>query len=388
MKNIDEELVCFFNSNDFQRKSKIVNFLKEKKDWGKKKAKAEILLRSIADQFGKGQIYTELIKNNLRIYEDAVKKTLPTHRDHFVHSAYVYLLGVYIFNKDSDYQQQVESNFNSNQPLTKKNGFDWRKEFEFRWTITSIFHDLAYPIEILAKQINDYQSKIDRRNKSKEEKSIGFDLFNFEEMISFEYLQPLDPLLQQQHFKMRETSQYIYADNVFDILACNFQFKFLNYGYETIHKILADKFLKKVKSGEIDHGIMGSVILANWVHDLYLNNKWDSEVFYCSIGDCLGAIALHTCQLWLPDLFKRKIVMAKHPLAYLLVLCDELQDWQRPSGEEILASSNFMDSTRYFKLAWKDKKIFINYRDKQKTRKKIEDLKKRIDPIKVEESKA
>jgi hypothetical protein len=26
--------------------------------------------------------------------------------------------------------------------------------------------------------------------------------------------------------------------------------------------------------------------------------------------------------------------MNKHPIAYLLVLCDELQEWLRPSGEE------------------------------------------------------
>jgi hypothetical protein len=46
-----------------------------------------------------------------------------------------------------------------------------------------------------------------------------------------------------------------------------------------------------------------------------------------------------------------------------------------------------MDSIHDFKLSWKDEKIFISYEDTKKSRKIIEDLKKRIDPIKVEESK-
>jgi len=99
MKNINEELLEFYSQDenyDFvefwfsgidEKSSKdcIIEFLEVTKNWNVKKKKASKLLYSTAKPYSKDTIFEILIKNNLKIYEETVTKTLPKHRDHFVH---------------------------------------------------------------------------------------------------------------------------------------------------------------------------------------------------------------------------------------------------------------------------------------------------------------
>jgi hypothetical protein len=379
MQNVNKELQEFFREEDFGFTDDILNFLEENKDWDKKKIKAAALLNEIANRMNKISIYYELIQNNLRIYEEAVTKTLPTHRDHFVHSAYVYLLGLYISQKDKNYKKCLEEAFRYNHPVGEKDN-NFERLFELRWAITALFHDAGYPVEIAAKQMNKYLIDV-KWNKNDDKNPMRFEMRHFRDTYSFEYLTPPNPLFPSGEDVPRQAAQYIMTDNVFDMIAYNLAYKYIDFSYKTIRNVIIDCFQDNMKSGFIDHGIIGAIVLANLAHDLYSKNKWDPENFYCHFGDCLGAIVLHTRKNWMPVSFIKKISMSKHPIAWLLILCDEIQEWLRPSGEELEADGNIMEELDNFQIGFSDGTIDLHYRDYEDTKRLIDKLQWNLEPF-------
>lgn len=381
MQNVNKELLEFFTmrENYHALRYDILNFLNETTDWEQKKIKAAELLKKIAQWIGKGSIYQELLSNNLQIYEEAVTKTLPTHRDHFVHSAYVYLLGLYISQKDKSYTKCLEEAFRYNHPASEQ-GNDFERLFELRWAITALFHDAGYPVEIAAKQMNKYLIDV-KWNKSDDKNPMRFDMKHFRDTYSFDYLTPPDPLFPSGEDVPRQAAQYIMTDNVFDMIAYNLAYKYIDFSYKTIRNVIIDCFQDNMKSGFIDHGIIGAIVLANLAHDLYSQNKWDPENFYCHFGDCLGAIVLHTRKNWMPASFMKKISMSKHPIAWLLILCDEIQEWLRPSGKELEADVNIMQVLDNFQIGFSGGTIELHYRDYGDTKDLIDKLRSNLTPF-------
>lgn len=381
MKNVNEELIDFFSQEEVENElgAVILTFLEEAGDWEKKKTKAARLLNAIAQRMGKGSIYSALIKDNLRIYEEAVTKTLPAHRDHFVHSAYVYLLGIYISKRDQNFFGCLQKAFEYNHPV-KAGEHDWEKVFKFRWSITALFHDAGYPVEIAAKQMNKYLIDV-KWNKRDDKNPMRFDMRHFRDTYSFDYLISPDPLFPSGEDVPRQAAQYIMSDNVFDMIAYNLAFKYIDFSYKTIRNMIIDCFQDNMKSGFIDHGIIGAIVLANLAHDLYSRNKWDPENFYCHFGDCLGAIVLHTRKNWMPASFMKKISMSKHPIAWLLILCDEIQEWLRPSGKEFEADVNVMQVLNNFQIGFSGGTIKLHYRDYEDTKALIDKLQSNLTPF-------
>ena len=385
MKNVNEELLDFISQEEEENElgAAILDFLKETEDWEKKKTKAAKLLNTIAQRMGKDSIYSVLIQDNLRIYEEAVTKTLPAHRDHFVHSTYVYLLGLYISKKNKDYYGCLQKAFEYNHPV-KAGEHDWEKVFKFRWAITALFHDAGYPVEIAAKQMNKYLKDV-KWNKSCDEEPMMFNVRHFRETYSFDYLRPLDPLMDNGEDVARSAAQYIMTDNVFDMIAYNLAFKYIDFSYNTIRNVIIDYFKNRMKSGFIDHGLIGAIVLGNWGHDLYSQNKWNPEDFYCHFGDCLGAIALHTRKKWMPTSFIKIISMSKHPIAWLLILCDEIQGWLRPSGEEIESGDKIMQVLDNFQIGFSGNTMEFRHSNYKNTKDLIDKLRSNLTPVHIME---
>lgn len=379
MQNVNKELQKFFTEEDVGFTDDILNFLEENKDWDKKKIKAATLLNEIANRMNKVSIYSELIQNNLRIYEEAVTKTLPTHRDHFVHTAYVYLLGLYISKRDPKYNECLKEAFEYNYPV-KGGEHNWEQVFKLRWAITALFHDAGYPIEIAAKQMNKYLMDMNW-NKRDDKNPMRFEMRHFRDTYSFEYLITPDPLFPSGENIPRRTAQYIMSDNVFDMIAYNLSFKYVDFSYKTIRNMIIDCFQDKMKYGYIDHGIVGAIALANLAHDLYSKKNWNPEDFYCHFGDCLGAIVLHTRKSWMPSIFWKRISMLKHPIAWLLVLCDEIQEWLRPTGKELESDVNIMRILDDFQIGFSDGTIEMHCRDYEDTKNLIDKLQWNLEPF-------
>ena len=97
--------------------------------------------------------FLELIKS-VNQYEQTAGSLIKNHRDHYCHTVYVFLIGL-IFYQNCDYIQKVFNDY-----IHKSKYTDYyttkHEEFLYRWGIISLFHDVAYPLEITIKQLNEY----------------------------------------------------------------------------------------------------------------------------------------------------------------------------------------------------------------------------------------
>jgi len=133
-------------------------------------------------------------------FEEKVGGLLEKHRDHYVHTIFVFLLGLAIYDKNDNFKK----NFNE-YALNKKNYPDFyatkNEEFFYRWGIASLFHDIAYPLEITLKQANkylefiwNYPEEITRKSK------IKMELSDFENFITLPVLKP-DTRFEEEFLK-------------------------------------------------------------------------------------------------------------------------------------------------------------------------------------------
>ena len=114
------------------------------------------------------------------------------------------------------------------------------------------------------------------------------------------------------------------------------------------------------KFGFIDHGFYSAIIVLRWYGFLIQRCKYKSEYFFYPVLDSASAILLHNYYknvIMKPPFSRGSLSPKDHPIAYLLILCDELQEWNREAygildrkraqaGEaSILISNNRLDVT-------------------------------------------
>ena len=86
------------------------------------------------------------------------------------------------------------------------------------------------------------------------------------------------------------------------------------------------------KNNRIDHGFFSAVIMLKWYHNLIRKNDWNPAYFYFPVVDSASSILLHNYykHTLMKDPFNlSQMDVEQHPIAYLLILCDELQEWNR-----------------------------------------------------------
>jgi hypothetical protein len=108
---------------------------------------------------------------------------------------------------------------------------------------------------------------------------------------------------------------------------------------------IADEYQQMIGSGYSSHAIVGALSLLNVIDSMYQFNNpkrlysrcekggtdWNQRYFDEDVVPACATIFLHNLH---PRCFSNtKIVIQKAPLAFLLKLCDCLQEWERPSQE-------------------------------------------------------
>jgi hypothetical protein len=221
---------------------------------------------------------------NLKKTEEAAAIFDETNRDHLVHSLYVYLLGHYLI---------------SICPVLKKYCWDKNKYFLFSWGMASTLHDIAYPLELHSKQITKFIGKAFSKGKKKSNWGIKFDIEKFVE------IEGLDTTL-------------------WHILEAH-----LSKEYGEGASIDMERYFNKeiYEQGVTNHGIFGGLFVLKQFAKSFIIHRRGGHKADHDILEISAAIALH-------DLDRRiNIDLIKHPIPYLLVLADELQQWDRPSTE-------------------------------------------------------
>lgn len=247
------------------------------------------------------------------------------YRDHIIHPLNVWVIGLHLLKQHGkDFKLRV---INSSNVVDSPHAKDeWVKdgegnlnistaELSAMWAIIALTHDIGYPLEKVEK-VNDQLEKMLSRFGN-----IGFSRsrFNFEtqhdHLVRF-LLKLISSVVKKQGKANGEQEENKWRNH-------------LRTKYHT----------KFSKSWEMfDHGIVSSLILMKtltfFIETDYSGNGQDSlsredARQFAVRSEILHTIASHTT----PKIYHLDI----HNLPFLLVLCDDIQEWSRPTLSDMRA---------------------------------------------------
>jgi len=264
----------------------------------------------------------------LRSYEETAATLIDRQRDHYIHSVNVFILGLSIYSQNSAFRQAFDTAI-----LDKSvypNSYDTRhEEFFYRWGIASLFHDVGYPIEIIGKQLQkflDFLCAIGDCEKARV-------LIAFE---NFSAVNAIPEVLPRGEFCAAFANQHPAAASLdllkpIDLLAFDLH-RALAVDLDTVLSALNGFVDTMAKYGFIDHGFYSAIIVLKWYGYLIQSCRYKPDYFFHPILNSASAILLHNYYknvIMKPPFSKPALSPRLHPIAFLLILCDELQEWDR-----------------------------------------------------------
>ena len=276
---------------------------------------------------GKGNTFIDLL-DVLRSYEENAATLIDKQRDHYIHSVNVFILGLCIYTQNVKYRAAFDKT-NLDKNLYPYSYETKHEEFFYRWGVAALFHDIGYPVEIIGKQITKFinlATNVDQ--DAKINPHLEFD--NFSALNSITEIIP-KKWFTQSYFERYDSCVYVDLLKPIDLLAHKIHLT-LGADLKTTKNAL-DNFVNVMsKSGFIDHGFYSAIIVLKWYGYLLQSCKEKPEYFYFPILDSASAILLHN--YYRNALMKAPFELGamtpqSHPIAFLLILCDELQEWNR-----------------------------------------------------------
>lgn len=266
---------------------------------------------------GKSQSMVELLSE----FESNASSLLMSHRDHYSHSVYVFALGLAIFETNEWFRKVFSTAYRF------KDGGEGKESacaFLEYWGLTALFHDIGYPFEIPFEQILAY-FEVDQKKKKRGTDSVYIAYQNVKSLIKIE---------NEDRARLAKLYNGENFEDVAELLAFGITQR-LGKAYKFTNEFMEQKIRSKPNHPEqnnyfMDHAFFSACRLyQELVRILKPENLQKYHV------DAITAIMLHN------SLFKFAIVGYKsgnlkaplkaklHPLAWLLMLCDELQCWDR-----------------------------------------------------------
>ena len=263
---------------------------------------------------GRSQKMVELLSE----FESNASTLLMKHRDHYSHSVYVFALGLAIYETNKAFRTIFKRFY----------GFAEEREHEAAafflefWGLTSLFHDIGYPFEIPFEQIMAY-FEVQRKERGKGNVYLAYhDVDALTAIDETEKARLLD-LFGRSFDSTEALLAYGIAKHLGEAYGVSEEYLF---------DIIKNKPLHPENNGYfMDHAFFSATRLHRELVDVVGVERLTSAHV-----DALSAIMLHN------SLFKFAIAFYKskdkrkpplqadlHPLAYLLMLCDELQCWDR-----------------------------------------------------------
>ena len=261
-------------------------------------------------------------------YEERASTLIDKQRDHYIHSVNVFILGLSIYTQNENFRDAFDAvNMDKNNyPFS----YDTKhEEFFYRWGVAALFHDVGYPVEIIGKQINkfiNYATEVDSNVRIKTH--LEFD--NFEEFNAIAEVLPRAEFTKCYYDKF-PSSAHLDLLKPIDLLAHKIHIS-LGIELKAITTALNNFTEVMAKNGFIDHGFYSALIVLRWYGFLIQNCNYKPDYFYFPILDSASAILLHNYYknvILKPPFDKGSLSPREHPIAYLLILCDELQEWNR-----------------------------------------------------------
>ena len=305
----------------------------------------------------------------MRKYEENTGELIDWQRDHFIHSVNVFILGIAIYAQNENYREMFKNYIVGNKSNYSKyyrygnNRFS-NEEFLYRWGVASLFHDIGYPFEIVAKQLNKI---IDDGVKTI---SINYDVnahIDFRDFNEFNSIVRIPPYNYADKFRSAyDRTKVLDLFKPTDIMAHKIalDFDLGDEKFNLLEKHLNSFVKDMTENGFIDHGYFSAILVLNSYGKLiqkYVNKNKD--FFFYPIVDSATAILLHNYYSKVLHNKKKPFKLGQlkpeqSPIAYLLIFCDELQEWNRqPYG----VMDKLRNHVNDFDVTINDKKLTVNY---------------------------
>jgi len=279
-------------------------------------------------------------------YEENVATMNDHQRDHYVHSVNVFLLGLYVYRCNSNYRKCFATQIEKRCENPHYVAID--EEFLFCWGIASLFHDIGYPLEIVSTQIRKYVEFVASVSEESSDAEPFIDFMNFPALDSIQLTNPR--LIEVPH--SMQSSQTAAASKEIkptDILAHNLH---LSFGLDAadINAAIQGYLRYMQKSRFLDHGFFSAIIVLKWYGELLQHSVAPSSLLFNEIALSSEAILLHN--YYAGTLMKSPhdfgtLSPETNALAYLLILCDESQEWNRKIfGEKDLKKLLFINNAQ------------------------------------------
>lgn len=269
-------------------------------------------LEMFMGSYGKSRKMIEMLAE----FEAGAGSLLMKHRDHYSHSVYVFVLGLAVYNKNAYIREAYQKYY----------GFGDEKKAAHHyleyWGLSALFHDIGYPFELPFEQVKSYFGNTIKRVPFVAYKGVdAYIRLSEEEKTCFEQLlgKPLKA----------GTTDEVLAENIARKLECVY-----GKSSEDLQKqaLVVGTENPEDFGGFMDHAYFSSSLLMRQLLDI-LGADHVNEVHL----DALTAIAMHNSMYKFSITNIRDLQINKafdihlHPLAYILMLCDELQVWDRMS---------------------------------------------------------
>lgn len=270
--------------------------------------------------YGKSKSMVELLSE----FETNGSSLLMKHRDHYSHSVYVFALGLALYETNAAYREAFKKFYGFDTDETCREACLKANHcfLEF-WGLTSLFHDIGYPFELPFEQVMSY-FEID---KAKRKPGILY--------ISYQSLEGMTCLSEEERKHLRGLYGKTF-NTISDLLAYDISQK-LSEEYGFSEGYMVQQIMNKPTHPEEYHFFMDHAFFSAARLSRELVRTIGAESITEKHVDALSAIMLHN------SLFKFSIAFYKskapekqaplkmelHPLAFMLMLCDELQCWDR-----------------------------------------------------------
>lgn len=253
--------------------------------------------------FGSGYDNTQKLLEMLSDHEYHSGELLSKHRDHYCHSVYVFALGLALYNADKALRNAFLKFYGG-----VDDGVSARR-FLYLWGAVSLFHDIGYPFQLAHEQIKNYSAEL---WGAKNPQNLFVSFGNYDGFTAID---------NQTSLRLK---RMLNADrnfsNIDELLAYGLN---LRMGYD--EKAVCRKLKSRVEyqPAFMDHAYFSAVILAK---QLLAQPEFNFDEHKL---DILTAILLHNSfnKYDAPD--AHPVGLEEHPLSYLLIVCDELQNWDR-----------------------------------------------------------
>ena len=270
--------------------------------------------------FGAGYDTTGLLLEMLSEHETNASSLLMKHRDHYSHSAYVFLIGLAIYRNHAG----IRAAYNEKYKL--EGGPQAACHFLESWGLASLFHDIGYPFEIAHQQMKAYICKLFTDDGGDSGFAPYVSYRNMDEFVNSR----LGDLNELYTRAITERLDQGYLGRTGHV-AADLQDQLLKTLRDrAIHENPAD-----LEYLYMDHAYFSGLILAKALLERRPEID-DYDSIPETLLDAFTAIILHNSlfKFTIRSLLDTREPLGLHdgqPIAYLLMLCDELQCWDRAS---------------------------------------------------------